>query len=448
MADAVAAEVAESPVGRASRGSRGERRDQRRLEGQALHRADAGGLLGQPVGAEREGQHQRDPGRPAVVDGEHDDRQRPRCPCATHCSRRSRSPEHDDAHQHGHQRVDEVAERGLDDAPVVDALDVGRPVDGDDGGREHQQQRGAPVATRIARSCRVRRSAHDEQRHRRAPTRRSGGPGSRSRRRARGAGSRAGTHPRARTPRPRRRDPVATPHAASIGVDGPSVSGSGRDADVGRTGAISGSRSDCRADDLRRSRVATSARARARRQRSAADRAAGPADDRGDARASPRPSVFRPQRVAVQAGVARSTTAILVSGATGRRLHVARLRDGSDDRTAARAAFELRRCSTSGAGGAHGGLLPGRRSRRLATGHRRADLDRPTASASRCRALRLCRRRSDDGPGVAAVDQRREPVGGSPSERCPGRCATWARAWSSYVGRSTWRKIPIGERCR
>ena len=48
------------------------------LEGQALDRADAGLLLGQPVGAERERQHQRDPGRPSVVQGQHDARPRSR----------------------------------------------------------------------------------------------------------------------------------------------------------------------------------------------------------------------------------------------------------------------------------------------------------------------------------------------------------------------------------
>ena len=43
-------------------------------------------------------------------------------------------------------------------------------------------------------------------------------------------------------------------------------------------------------------------------------------------------------------------------------------------------------------------------------------------------------------PPISAASRSAGVAGG----RRRGRCATWARAWSSYVGRSTWRKIPIG----
>ena len=53
---------------------RRERPDVERLDREALDRVDAGLLLGQPVGRERERQQQGDPRRPAVVDGEDHDR--------------------------------------------------------------------------------------------------------------------------------------------------------------------------------------------------------------------------------------------------------------------------------------------------------------------------------------------------------------------------------------
>ena len=70
---------------------RGERGDHGGLEGQALDGAHVGGLLGQPVGAERERQHQRDVGESPVVPGQHADRDEARRPSPPTATRRSRS---------------------------------------------------------------------------------------------------------------------------------------------------------------------------------------------------------------------------------------------------------------------------------------------------------------------------------------------------------------------
>ena len=123
---------------------RGEGRDDRRLDSEALDCADVRGLLEQAVRAERERQDQGDVREPSVVDGQDHDRQR---------SDTDRSPlershplaEDQHAHEHRHERVDEVAQRGLDDTVVVDPVDVGRPVDGDDRCGRGQQQERPPV---------------------------------------------------------------------------------------------------------------------------------------------------------------------------------------------------------------------------------------------------------------------------------------------------------------
>ena len=127
-------------------------RDQRRdelhagLDRQRVDRADVGLLLAEAVHAEREREDQRDPRRPAVVDRDHDDRDRadpdrdplrPAQPLA----------EHDHAEHDREQRVDEVAQAGLDDVAGVHAADVGAPVDRD----EHRARRSSsPSARRSA----------------------------------------------------------------------------------------------------------------------------------------------------------------------------------------------------------------------------------------------------------------------------------------------------------
>ena len=141
-----------------------DRRQHDGLERDALHRADGRLLLGESVGAEGEGQEERDPRRPAVVDGQHHDRDerdahrhplQPSQPLA----------EDQHAHQHRDQRVDEVAQRRLDDAVVVDAPDVAAPVDGDDdGGTGDEQQLAAVAQERLELGHPV---PQDEDRHHR-----------------------------------------------------------------------------------------------------------------------------------------------------------------------------------------------------------------------------------------------------------------------------------------
>ena len=127
----------------------------RGLDRDALDRAHAGLLLEQTVGAEGEGQHERDPGRSPVVDRQHDDRHE-RDHHGDPLERTQPLAEDQHAHQDGHQGVDEVAERGLHDAPVVDAPDVAAPVERDDDGGE-QMSSSLRRSCNSARSCGTRR---------------------------------------------------------------------------------------------------------------------------------------------------------------------------------------------------------------------------------------------------------------------------------------------------
>ncbi|KAG1534558.1 hypothetical protein G6F50_015530 [Rhizopus delemar] len=109
------------------------------LHAQASHRVDRDQLAQQPVQPERPGQAQRDPRRRAGIDGQ---------PCHAHCRHRHRHPlqaaqaflQYQPAQQHVHQRIDEVAQAGLDHMPGIDRPDVQAPVEGD-GQARYQQDR-------------------------------------------------------------------------------------------------------------------------------------------------------------------------------------------------------------------------------------------------------------------------------------------------------------------
>ena len=118
------------------------------LDGQRLRRRDGRLLLAESVQRERKGEGQRDPRQPAVVDGDDDDGDpdRDRDPLG----RPQSFAEHHDAEQDRDQRVDEVAEAGLDHVAGVDALDVDAPVDRDQHGGQRRAGRAAPVAQHLA----------------------------------------------------------------------------------------------------------------------------------------------------------------------------------------------------------------------------------------------------------------------------------------------------------
>ncbi len=116
---------------------------------------------------------------------------------AIHCATRNRSAEHDDAEQNGDQRIDEVAERRLDDLSAVDAVDVRAPVERDDDGSDRQQAESAPIPQQLRQT--PTRSAKPRAARRTATkTRRSVEPGSRSHRPARVVASTAGNSPHRR----------------------------------------------------------------------------------------------------------------------------------------------------------------------------------------------------------------------------------------------------------
>ncbi len=70
-------------------------------------------------------------------------------PIATHCSGAQALPQHEDAQQHGDDRVGEVAEGRLHDVVVEGGEDVDQPVDEDQDAREQKRQRYAPVAQQL-----------------------------------------------------------------------------------------------------------------------------------------------------------------------------------------------------------------------------------------------------------------------------------------------------------
>jgi hypothetical protein len=145
-----------------------ERGDQQRLERQALDRTDARGLLRQSVGAEGEREDQRHPRRASVVPGQHHDRDEAEAQRRPLHRPQPLAEEHH-AHQHGHQRVDEVAERRLDHARGVHAVDVGAPVGGDRGRGDHQEQRRTPVAEQVAQRAAPPEHDHQHGHHDRRP---------------------------------------------------------------------------------------------------------------------------------------------------------------------------------------------------------------------------------------------------------------------------------------
>ena len=231
--------VPSPPACRTAEDDGGRHRHQRRLDEQPRRRLDPDQLLHHAVQAEAGRQGQRDPGRTAVVDGEHGDRdgrdahrrplQRPQ-PLA----------EDDHAEQHAHQRVDEVAQRGLDDLPGVDAVDEDQPVDGDEhgGAGEHEQ----PCAGRRPgrRTWRPARGGRSAAGRRTAATRAPGAPRSPGRRPARGAGSRGGTVPTARRRRARRAlpgDARPRPHRTRRTLSSPPLASSQRCPGPGLTGS-------------------------------------------------------------------------------------------------------------------------------------------------------------------------------------------------------------------
>lgn len=121
----------------------------RGLGGQRLQAAEVDLLLHQAVGGEGEGEDERDPRRAAVADGEHehgreaDPDRRP-----LHGPQPLLQQQHAD--RDGDQRVDEVAERGLDDLSVVDGPDVDAPVDGDHGRGDGDEPEAARLPQQLA----------------------------------------------------------------------------------------------------------------------------------------------------------------------------------------------------------------------------------------------------------------------------------------------------------
>ncbi|EPJ34313.1 putative protein RarD [Streptomyces afghaniensis 772] len=110
------------------------------LGGQRLHAAEVQLLLHQPVRGEGEGEAEGDPRRPAVADGQHDDR-RGAGPDRQPLHRPQPLLQQQHTHRDGDQRIDEVPERGLDDVPGVHGPDVQAPVEGDErrGDRDEAQ---------------------------------------------------------------------------------------------------------------------------------------------------------------------------------------------------------------------------------------------------------------------------------------------------------------------
>lgn len=109
------------------------------LDRHRRHGRHSGEFLAQAVGAERGGQDQRDPRRPAVGHGQFhhggpaDGHRHP-------LQSAQLLVQDEDAEQDGEQRVDEVAEGGLDHLARVDRPDVDAPVDRDDRGGDGQQR--------------------------------------------------------------------------------------------------------------------------------------------------------------------------------------------------------------------------------------------------------------------------------------------------------------------
>ncbi len=119
------------------------------LGGQGLQAAHVHLLLDQAVRGEGERQHQRDPGRPAVSDRQDEDGRQARGD-GDPLDGPQPFTQQQDAHGDGDQRIDEVAERRLDDLAVVHGPDVEAPVDRDRRRRDRYQGELAPVADQFA----------------------------------------------------------------------------------------------------------------------------------------------------------------------------------------------------------------------------------------------------------------------------------------------------------
>ncbi|GCB46839.1 hypothetical protein SNL152K_4141 [Streptomyces sp. NL15-2K] len=132
----------------------------RGLGGQRLHAAQVDLLLHQAVGGEGEGEGEGDPRRLPVPDGQHehgreaDPDRRP-----LHGPQPLLQEQH--AHRDGDQRVDEVAERGLDDVTGVHGPDVQAPVHGDDGRGHGDEAEPARLPQQFAGPC---PAPHDDER--------------------------------------------------------------------------------------------------------------------------------------------------------------------------------------------------------------------------------------------------------------------------------------------
>ncbi len=129
------------------------------LGGQRLDAAEVDLLLDQPVGREGEGEAEGDPRRVAVADGE-DEHRRGADPDRGPLGGPQPFLQQQHAHRDGDQRVDEVAEGGLDDVPGVHGPDVDAPVDGDDRRGDRDQGEPARLSQQLAEPG---PAAHDEQ---------------------------------------------------------------------------------------------------------------------------------------------------------------------------------------------------------------------------------------------------------------------------------------------
>ena len=124
-------------------GAERRRREDHRLERQALERAEHRDLAQQAVGAEAEAEGEADPRQPAGAGRQPDDADR---------GERERDPlraprplaEQAVAEADVDERRDEVAEAGVDDMAVRDRPDVGDPVDGQQQGTGGEARHDAP----------------------------------------------------------------------------------------------------------------------------------------------------------------------------------------------------------------------------------------------------------------------------------------------------------------
>ena len=133
-------------VGHREHGDRGQDRG---LDGERLHGGEGASLLQEAVPGEREGERQRDRRELAVSECDHDHRERTECNCDP-LQPAQAFAQHDHAQRDGHERVDEVAERSVDDAILLDRPDVHQPVRGDQYGSEGELEQASAFAQQRA----------------------------------------------------------------------------------------------------------------------------------------------------------------------------------------------------------------------------------------------------------------------------------------------------------